>query len=160
VERQRCFVSKHEGNFFRRTQERNRTSAVKVRRSLMPDAVDYLHAYATRAICRARRMPVGKLKRIQRAVGRIYLLLTKEAALAPSVDYLERGAPTGKVDCSRERASVISAWDAEKLCLAIRIESRAPRDTKCFGTIPDSAGSILRCNIFQDRPDFVHADGG
>ena len=32
-------------------------------------------------------------------------------------------------------------------------------DTKCFGTIPDSAGSILRCNIFQDHPDFVHADG-
>ena len=55
----------------------------------MSDAVDYLHAYAKRAICRARRMPVGKLKRLQRAVGRIYLLLTKEAAVAPSIDYLE-----------------------------------------------------------------------
>ena len=55
----------------------------------MSDAVDYLHAYAQRAICRARRMPVGKLKRLQRAVGRIYLLLTKEAAVAPSIDYLE-----------------------------------------------------------------------
>jgi hypothetical protein len=55
----------------------------------MSDAVDYLHAYAQTAVGRARRMPVGKLKRLQRAVGRIYLLLTKEAAVAPSIDYLE-----------------------------------------------------------------------
>ena len=55
----------------------------------MSDAVDYLHAYAVRAICRARRMPVGRLKHLQRAVGRIYLLLTKEAAIAPNIDYLE-----------------------------------------------------------------------
>ena len=55
----------------------------------MSDAVDYLHAYAARAICRARRMPVGKLKRLQRAVGRTYLLSTKEAAVAPNTDYLE-----------------------------------------------------------------------
>jgi hypothetical protein len=48
----------------------------------MSDAVDYLHAYAMRAIC-------GKSKRLQRAVGRIYLLLTKEAAIAPNVDHLE-----------------------------------------------------------------------
>ena len=54
----------------------------------MSDAVDYLHAYAVRAICKARRMPLGKSKRLQRAVGRIYLLLAKEAAVAPNVDYL------------------------------------------------------------------------
>lgn len=54
----------------------------------MSDAVDYLHAYAVRAICKARRMPFGRSKRLQRAVGRIYLLLTKEAALAPNVDHL------------------------------------------------------------------------
>jgi hypothetical protein len=42
-----------------------------------------------RAICKARRMPFGKSKRLQRAVGRIYLLLTKEAAMAPNVDHLE-----------------------------------------------------------------------
>ena len=28
----------------------------------MSDAVDYLHAYAERAICRARRMPVWQVK--------------------------------------------------------------------------------------------------
>jgi len=55
----------------------------------MSDAVDYLHAYAVRAICKARRMPIGKSERLQRAVGRIYLLLTKEAAVAPNVDHLD-----------------------------------------------------------------------
>ncbi|MDO9295048.1 hypothetical protein [Bradyrhizobium sp.] len=55
----------------------------------MSDAVDYLHAYAVKAICKARRMPFGKSKRLHRAVGRIYLLLTKEAALARNVDHLD-----------------------------------------------------------------------
>jgi hypothetical protein len=58
-------------------------------RSVMSDAVDYLRAYAVRAICKARRMPFGRSKRLQRAVGRIYLLLTKEAAVAPNVDHLD-----------------------------------------------------------------------
>jgi len=55
----------------------------------MSDAVDYLHAYAARAICRARRIPFGKSKRLQRAIGRIYLLLTKEAAIAPDIGHLD-----------------------------------------------------------------------
>ena len=55
----------------------------------MSDAVDYFHAYAVRAICRARRMSFGRPKRLQRAVGRIYLLLTKEAAIAPNLDHLD-----------------------------------------------------------------------
>jgi hypothetical protein len=76
----------------------------------MSDAVDYLHAYAKRAICRARRMPVGKLKRLQRAVGRIYLLLTKEAAVAPSRDYLEdfRAARRLEKSIAPERAQALS----------------------------------------------------
>jgi hypothetical protein len=67
---------------------------------MMSDAVDYLHAYAVRAICKARRMPFGKSKRLQRAVGRIYLLLTKEASIAPNVDHLEdfRAARRREVD--------------------------------------------------------------
>ena len=40
----------------------------------MSDTVDYLHAYAVKAICKARRMPFGRSKRLQRAVGCIYLL--------------------------------------------------------------------------------------
>jgi hypothetical protein len=55
----------------------------------MSDAVDYLHAYAARAICKARRMPFGRSKRLQRAVGRVYLLLTKEAAIEPNVGHLD-----------------------------------------------------------------------
>jgi hypothetical protein len=72
-----------------RIAERNPIGVVDRLEIQMSDAVDYLHAYAVRAICKARRMPFGKSKRLQRAVGRIYLLLTKEAALAPNVDHLD-----------------------------------------------------------------------
>jgi hypothetical protein len=48
----------------------------------MSDAVEYLHAYAVRAICKARRMPFGRSKRLQRAVGRVYLLLTRKRPLS------------------------------------------------------------------------------
>lgn len=34
-------------------------------------------------------MPFGRSKRLQRMVGRNYLLLTKEAAVVPSVDHLD-----------------------------------------------------------------------
>lgn len=34
-------------------------------------------------------MPFGRLKRLQRLVGRIYHLLTKEAAFAPNVQHLD-----------------------------------------------------------------------
>jgi hypothetical protein len=54
----------------------------------MSDAVDYFRSYAARAICKARRMPFGRLKRTQRAVGHIYHLLTKEASFAPNVHHL------------------------------------------------------------------------
>jgi hypothetical protein len=55
-------------------------------------------------------MPVGKLKRLQRAVGRIYLLLTKEAAVAPSRDYLEdfRAARRLEKSIAPERAQALS----------------------------------------------------
>ena len=77
----------------------------------MSDAVDYLHAYAKRAICRARRMPVGKLKRLQRAVGRIYLFLTTEAAVTPSIDFLEdfRAARRLETSIVPERGQALSA---------------------------------------------------
>ena len=54
----------------------------------MSDAVDYFRSYAARAICKARQMPFGRLKRMQRAVGHIYHLLTKEASLAPNTHRL------------------------------------------------------------------------
>ena len=83
----------------------------------MSDAVDYLHAYAARAIFRARRMPVGKLKRLQRAVGRIYLLLTKEAAVAPNTDYLEDFRTARRLETSiasaPERGQALSSAPAK-----------------------------------------------
>lgn len=73
----------------------------------MSDAVDYFRSYAARAICKARNMPFGRLKRLQRSVGRIYHLLTKEAAYAPNVQHLDdfRVARTleQQVDDSRQR---------------------------------------------------------
>jgi hypothetical protein len=78
----------------------------------MSDAVDYLHAYAVRAICRARRMPFGKSKRLQRAVGRIYLLLTKEAAVVPNSDYLDDFRAARRLENSISSLREIKAGDA------------------------------------------------
>lgn len=55
----------------------------------MSDAADYFRSYAARAICKARNMPFGRLKRLQRSVGRIYHLLTKEAAFTSNVQHLD-----------------------------------------------------------------------
>ncbi|WP_249119665.1 MULTISPECIES: hypothetical protein [unclassified Bradyrhizobium] len=66
----------------------------------MSDAVDYLRAYAVRAICKARRMPFGKSKRLQRAVGRIYAF-DQGGGCRPerrSSRRFSNGAPSGKVD--------------------------------------------------------------
>ncbi|HEY0330031.1 MAG TPA: hypothetical protein VGC77_13130 [Rhodopseudomonas sp.] len=54
----------------------------------MSDAVDYFRAYARRAICRARTMPFGRSKRLQRVIARIYHLLSKEAAYGPNLDHI------------------------------------------------------------------------
>ena len=54
----------------------------------MSDAVDYFRSYAARAICKARQMPFGRLKRMQRVVGHIYHRLTKEASFAPNAHRL------------------------------------------------------------------------
>jgi hypothetical protein len=55
----------------------------------MSDAVDYFKAYAERAICRARNMRPGRSKLLQRAVGRVYHWLSKEAAFGPNTDRME-----------------------------------------------------------------------
>jgi hypothetical protein len=55
----------------------------------MSDAVDYFKAYAERAICRARNMRPGRSKILQRAVGRVYHWLSKEAAFGPNTDRMD-----------------------------------------------------------------------
>jgi len=51
----------------------------------MSDAFHYFRAHAVRAVCKARRMPRGRIKRLQAIAGRIYHLLTKEAAYGPNL---------------------------------------------------------------------------
>jgi hypothetical protein len=55
----------------------------------MSDAVDYFRAHAVRAFCKARAMPRGRMKHLQAVVGRIYHLLTKEAAYGPNIQHLD-----------------------------------------------------------------------
>ena len=55
----------------------------------MSDAFDYFRAYAVRALCKARSMPHGRMKRLQLMAGRIYNLLKKEAAYSPNTQHLK-----------------------------------------------------------------------
>ena len=55
----------------------------------MSDAFDYFRAYAVRALCKARSMPQGRMKRLRLVAGRIYNLLKKEAAYGPNTQHLE-----------------------------------------------------------------------
>jgi hypothetical protein len=55
----------------------------------MSDAFHYFRAHAVRALCKARAMPVGRMRRLQTVVGRIYHLLTKEAAYGPNVHHMD-----------------------------------------------------------------------
>jgi hypothetical protein len=55
----------------------------------MSDAYDYFRAHAVRAICKARRMPLGRIRHLQTVVGRIYHLLTKEAAYGPNLHHMD-----------------------------------------------------------------------
>ncbi|TKV77722.1 hypothetical protein FDV58_29385 [Bradyrhizobium elkanii] len=53
----------------------------------MSDAFDHFRAYAVRALCKARAMPRGRMKKLQTAVGRIYHFLTREAAYGPNLHH-------------------------------------------------------------------------
>lgn len=55
----------------------------------MSDAFHYFRAHAVRALCKARRMPFGRIKHLQRVAGRIYHLLTKEAAYGPNIHHMD-----------------------------------------------------------------------
>jgi hypothetical protein len=47
-------------------------------------------------------MPFGRIKRLQRAVGRIYHLLTKEAAYGPNVHHMDDFRAAQKLEKSLE----------------------------------------------------------
>jgi hypothetical protein len=55
----------------------------------MSDAHHYFMAHAVRAIWKARKMSVGRIKKRQRAVAQVYHLLAKEAAYAPNLHHMD-----------------------------------------------------------------------
>jgi hypothetical protein len=55
----------------------------------MSDAFHYFRAHAVRALCKARRMPLGRIRHLQTVAGRIYHLLTKEAAYGPNLHHMD-----------------------------------------------------------------------
>ena len=66
----------------------------------MSDAFHYFRAHAVRALCKARRMPFGRIKHLQRVAGRIYHLLTKEAAYGPNVHHMDDFRAAQKLETS------------------------------------------------------------
>ena len=71
----------------------------------MSDAVDYFRAFAVRALCKARAMPFGRGKRMQRAIGRVYHLLSREAALGPNIEHLDDFRAARKAEDALDRCS-------------------------------------------------------
>ncbi|MCK1334975.1 hypothetical protein IVB38_02710 [Bradyrhizobium sp. 38] len=55
----------------------------------MSDAYDYFREHAIAAVRKARALPPGQSKQKQRTVARVYQLLSKEAALAPTIHHLD-----------------------------------------------------------------------
>jgi hypothetical protein len=69
----------------------------------MSDAFDYFRAYAVQALCKARSMPKGRMKHLQRVAGRIYNLLKKEAAYGPNIQHLDDFRAAQKLERSVDR---------------------------------------------------------
>jgi hypothetical protein len=81
----------------------------------MSDAFHYFRAHAVRALCKARRMPLGRNRHLQTVVGRIYHLLTKEAAYGPNLHHMNDFRAAQKLEKSLEE------YDAP------RVDLRSPR---------------------------------
>jgi hypothetical protein len=54
----------------------------------MSDAFHYFRAHAVRALCKARAMPLGRMRHLQIAIGRHHLL-TKETAYGPNLHHMD-----------------------------------------------------------------------
>ena len=55
----------------------------------MSDAFHYFRAHAVRALCKAQAMPLGRMRHLQIVIGRIYHLLTKDAAYGPNLHHMD-----------------------------------------------------------------------
>jgi hypothetical protein len=72
----------------------------------MSDAFHYFRAHAIRAICKARAMPLGRMRHLQAVVGRVYHLLTKEAAYGPNLHQMDDFRAAQKLEKSLDSESV------------------------------------------------------
>lgn len=78
----------------------------------MSDAYDYFMSHAVAAVHKARAMPSSHLNRKQRTVARVYHLLAKESAYAPTfitlTTFVSRKGPSAKsmavIDIDRPKA--------------------------------------------------------
>src|SRR4051812_5715815 len=72
----------------------------------MSDAFHYFRAHAIRALCKARAMPLGRMRHLQALIGRVYHLLTKEAAYGPNLHYMDDFRAAQKLEKSLDSESV------------------------------------------------------
>jgi hypothetical protein len=73
----------------------------------MSDAFHYFRAHAVRALCKARAMPLGRIRHLQTLAGRIYHLLTKEAAYGPNLHHMDDFRAAQKLEKSLESEDAI-----------------------------------------------------
>jgi hypothetical protein len=74
----------------------------------MSDAFHYFRAHAARALCKAQAMPFGRMKHLQAVIGRVYHLLTKEAAYGPNLHHMDDFRAARKLEKSLDSESVPS----------------------------------------------------
>jgi hypothetical protein len=74
----------------------------------MSDAFHYFRAHAVRALCKARAMPIGRMKHLQSLIGRVYHLLTKEAAYGPNLHHMDDFRAAQKLEKSLDSKSAPS----------------------------------------------------
>src|SRR3954447_6098493 len=72
----------------------------------MSDAFHYFRAHAIRALCKARAMPLGRLKHLKAVIGKVYHLLTKEAAYGPNLHHMDDFRAAQKLEKSLDSVSV------------------------------------------------------
>ena len=72
----------------------------------MSDAFHHFRAHAVRALCKARAMPLGRMRHLQAVIGRVYHLLTKEAAYGPNLHHMDDFRAAQKLEKSLDSEAV------------------------------------------------------
>jgi hypothetical protein len=72
----------------------------------MSDGFHCFRAHAVPALCKARMMPLGRIRHLQTVEGKIYHLLAKEAAYAPNLHHMDDFGAAQKLEKSIEDDSI------------------------------------------------------